>query len=92
MITGRLLVGISIGVASVIVPLYISEISPTEIHGALASVDQLFICHPSWGGDGTLSGLVLEVQACLLLEKEWVGELLHYSPVVCDMSAIALLF
>lgn len=23
--------------------------------------------HPSWRGDGTLSGLVLEVQACLLL-------------------------
>ncbi|KAL2339689.1 hypothetical protein Fmac_007629 [Flemingia macrophylla] len=59
MIIGRLLVGISIGVASAIVPLYISEISPTEIRGALG--------HPSWRGDGTLSGLVLEVHACLLL-------------------------
>ncbi|KAL2329513.1 hypothetical protein Fmac_017094 [Flemingia macrophylla] len=44
MIIGRLLAGIGIGVASAIVPLYISEISPTEIRGALGSVNQLFIC------------------------------------------------
>ncbi|KAL2326937.1 hypothetical protein Fmac_020364 [Flemingia macrophylla] len=83
MIIGRLLVGITIGVASAIVPLYIYEISPTEIRGALGFVDQLFICigfelKRSW--------------TCAWLEKEWVGELLHYSPVVCDMSAIALPF
>ncbi|KAM1078366.1 hypothetical protein ACFX19_026046 [Malus domestica] len=44
MIVGRLLAGIGIGVTSAIVPLYISEISPTEIRGALGSVNQLFIC------------------------------------------------
>ncbi|CAL5192912.1 unnamed protein product [Lathyrus oleraceus] len=44
MIIGRLLAGIGIGVASAIVPLYISEISPTEIRGALGSVNQIFIC------------------------------------------------
>ncbi|CAJ1843658.1 unnamed protein product [Sphenostylis stenocarpa] len=44
MIIGRLLAGIGIGVASAVVPLYISEISPTEIRGALGSVNQLFIC------------------------------------------------
>ncbi|XP_027350595.1 plastidic glucose transporter 4-like [Abrus precatorius] len=44
MIIGRLLAGIGIGVASAIVPLYISEISPTEIRGALGSANQLFIC------------------------------------------------
>ncbi|XP_004492955.1 plastidic glucose transporter 4-like [Cicer arietinum] len=44
MIIGRTLAGIGIGVASAIVPLYISEISPTEIRGALGSVNQLFIC------------------------------------------------
>ncbi|PNY17182.1 plastidic glucose transporter 4-like protein, partial [Trifolium pratense] len=44
MIIGRSLAGIGIGVASAIVPLYISEISPTEIRGALGSVNQLFIC------------------------------------------------
>ncbi|XP_025654660.1 uncharacterized protein [Arachis hypogaea] len=33
LIVGRLLAGIGIGVTSAVVPLYISEISPTEIHG-----------------------------------------------------------
>ncbi|KAG1330649.1 plastidic glucose transporter 4 [Cocos nucifera] len=44
MIIGRILAGIGIGISSAIVPLYISEISPTEIRGALGSVNQLFIC------------------------------------------------
>ncbi|RID41975.1 hypothetical protein BRARA_J01897 [Brassica rapa] len=44
MIVGRLLAGVGIGISSAIVPLYISEISPTEIRGALGSVNQLFIC------------------------------------------------
>lgn len=44
MIAGRLLAGIGIGISSAIVPLYISEIAPTEIRGALGSVNQLFIC------------------------------------------------
>ncbi|CAN6445118.1 unnamed protein product [Victoria cruziana] len=44
MIVGRLLAGLGIGISSALVPLYISEISPTEIRGALGSVNQLFIC------------------------------------------------
>ncbi|XP_052204435.1 plastidic glucose transporter 4-like isoform X2 [Diospyros lotus] len=44
MIIGRLLAGIGIGISSAVVPLYISEISPTEIRGTLGSVNQLFIC------------------------------------------------
>ncbi|CAK9864764.1 unnamed protein product [Sphagnum jensenii] len=44
MVIGRILVGFGIGVSSGIVPLYISEVSPTEIRGALGSVNQLSIC------------------------------------------------
>ncbi|XP_021755097.1 plastidic glucose transporter 4-like [Chenopodium quinoa] len=44
MMIGRLLCGIGIGISSALVPLYISEISPTDIRGALGSVNQLFIC------------------------------------------------
>ncbi|KAL6520110.1 hypothetical protein OROHE_017253 [Orobanche hederae] len=44
MIVGRLLSGFGIGLSSAIVPLYISEIAPTEIRGTLGSVNQLFIC------------------------------------------------
>ncbi|XP_078431058.1 plastidic GLC translocator [Wolffia australiana] len=44
MIVGRVLAGIGIGISSAIVPLYISEISPTEIRGTLGTINQLFIC------------------------------------------------
>ncbi|KAL1566610.1 plastidic glucose transporter 4-like isoform X3 [Salvia divinorum] len=44
MIVGRVLAGVGIGISSAIVPLYISEISPTEIRGTLGSVNQLSIC------------------------------------------------
>ncbi|KAL2896715.1 Plastidic glucose transporter 4 [Bienertia sinuspersici] len=39
MMIGRLLCGIGIGISSALVPLYISEISPTDIRGALGSVE-----------------------------------------------------
>ncbi|KAK1363617.1 Plastidic glucose transporter 4 [Heracleum sosnowskyi] len=44
MIIGRLLAGIGIGISYIIVPLYISEISPSKMHGTLGSINQLFIC------------------------------------------------
>ena len=39
----RLIIGIAIGVASYTAPLYISEISPPEMRGALVSLNQLMI-------------------------------------------------
>jgi sugar porter (SP) family MFS transporter len=39
----RLMIGVAIGVASYTAPLYISEISPAEIRGALVSLNQLMI-------------------------------------------------
>ncbi|KAK1360561.1 hypothetical protein POM88_045035 [Heracleum sosnowskyi] len=44
MIIGCLLTGIGIGISYIIVPLYISEISPSKMHGTLGSINQLFIC------------------------------------------------
>jgi SP family galactose:H+ symporter-like MFS transporter len=43
LITGRIIIGIAIGIASFSVPLYISEISPTRNRGALVSLNQLRI-------------------------------------------------
>lgn len=43
MVIGRLLAGVGIGLASALVPLYISEVSPSSIRGALGSVTQLMI-------------------------------------------------
>jgi len=39
----RLIIGVAIGVASYAAPLYISEVSPKEIRGALVSLNQLMI-------------------------------------------------
>ena len=44
MVLGRMVVGLGIGLSSALVPLYISEISPTHLRGTLGSVNQLMIC------------------------------------------------
>jgi SP family galactose:H+ symporter-like MFS transporter len=43
LITGRIVIGVAIGIASFSVPLYIGEISPTKRRGALVSLNQLMI-------------------------------------------------
>jgi sugar porter (SP) family MFS transporter len=43
LILGRVVLGLAIGVASYAVPLYISEISPPRLRGALVSMNQLLI-------------------------------------------------
>lgn len=43
LITGRIVVGIGIGVASFAAPLYISEVSPVNVRGKLVSLNQLAI-------------------------------------------------
>ncbi len=40
---GRLLVGVAIGIASMLTPLYLAEISPAGSRGAVTSLNQLFI-------------------------------------------------
>lgn len=43
LIVGRVVIGVAIGVASCVVPLYIAEIAPPERRGALVSLNQLAI-------------------------------------------------
>lgn len=43
-IIGRAIIGLGIGLSSALVPLYISEVAPTNLRGALGSVNQLMIC------------------------------------------------
>ncbi|EIE25526.1 general substrate transporter [Coccomyxa subellipsoidea C-169] len=43
-VAGRVLSGVGIGLASALVPLYISEIAPTKVRGSLGSINQLVIC------------------------------------------------
>ncbi len=39
----RVVLGVAVGAAALIVPLYLSEIAPTEIRGAISSLNQLMI-------------------------------------------------
>ena len=43
LITGRLLLGVCIGIVSFVAPLYIAEVAPPERRGALVSLNQLAI-------------------------------------------------
>jgi len=43
LVAGRLIDGVAIGFASIVGPLYISEISPPKIRGALTSLNQLMV-------------------------------------------------
>lgn len=43
MVTGRFVVGLGVGLASCIVPLYIGELSPTKIRGKLVTINAVAV-------------------------------------------------
>jgi sugar porter (SP) family MFS transporter len=43
LIAGRVILGLAVGSAALVVPLYLSEIAPTEVRGAITSLNQLMI-------------------------------------------------
>jgi MFS family permease len=43
LLAARFILGVAVGCAALVVPLYLSEIAPTEIRGAIASLNQLMI-------------------------------------------------
>ena len=55
LLSGRFLCGFGIGLASALVPLYISEVAPTSIRGICGSANQLMICL------GILNALIVNV-------------------------------
>jgi MFS family permease len=57
LIAARVLIGITIGVSTVQVPLYLSEISPKHIRGGLSSLNQLAIA----------TGILISYVVCYLL-------------------------
>ncbi|MCK0118383.1 sugar porter family MFS transporter [Isoptericola sp. S6320L] len=67
----RFLGGIGIGIASVIAPAYIAEISPASIRGSLASLQQLAITVGIFGA--LLSDQILASTAGGASEELWLG-------------------
>jgi SP family sugar:H+ symporter-like MFS transporter len=43
LVAARVIIGLGVGSAALVVPLYLSEIAPTEVRGAIASLNQLMI-------------------------------------------------
>jgi sugar porter (SP) family MFS transporter len=43
LIAARFIIGLAVGSAALVVPLYLSEIAPTEVRGAIAALNQLMI-------------------------------------------------
>jgi SP family sugar:H+ symporter-like MFS transporter len=43
LIAARFIIGLAVGSAALVVPLYLAEIAPTEVRGAIASLNQLMI-------------------------------------------------
>src|SRR5437588_2486256 len=43
LVAARVIIGLAVGSAALVVPLYLSEIAPTEIRGQIASLNQLMI-------------------------------------------------
>lgn len=43
LMAGRVVVGLGVGLASLIVPVYLAEVSPTEVRGAVVAIDVMVI-------------------------------------------------
>ncbi|KAJ3128482.1 hypothetical protein HK098_004377 [Nowakowskiella sp. JEL0407] len=63
LIIGRVISGVSIGFASMTVPLYISEISATDIRGAMIAVYQLMITIGIFIATAVNSGIILSYKS-----------------------------
>mmetsp|Transcript_42630 Transcript_42630/g.40920 ORF Transcript_42630/g.40920 Transcript_42630/m.40920 type:complete len:123 (+) Transcript_42630:24-392(+) len=61
LIVGRLIVGFGVGIASMIVPIYLSESSPTEIRGKLVTCNVLMIT----------TGQFISYLVCIALGDKW---------------------
>jgi sugar porter (SP) family MFS transporter len=68
----RILGGIGVGLASVVAPMYIAEISPPNLRGRLVLIDQLAI----------LTGAVISVTVCYLLSATGSWRIMFASEIV----------
>jgi sugar porter (SP) family MFS transporter len=63
LIVARFIIGLAVGSAALVVPLYLSEIAPTEVRGRIASLNQLMIV------SGILAAFI--VNAILASSQNW---------------------
>mmetsp|Transcript_32416 Transcript_32416/g.49586 ORF Transcript_32416/g.49586 Transcript_32416/m.49586 type:complete len:119 (+) Transcript_32416:369-725(+) len=61
LMVARFIVGLGVGLASLIVPVYLSEVSPMEVRGMVVAVDVMVIT----------SGQFISSLICLALGRNW---------------------
>jgi len=74
---GRFLTGMVVGVFSSTVPMYIAELSPPAIRGALVTVNQVCIC----------TGILLGYLSSFLLSPSWRVEFVAATPLAVVLIA-----
>ncbi|EFJ32048.1 hypothetical protein SELMODRAFT_439936 [Selaginella moellendorffii] len=84
MLIGRALVGLGIGINTSLVPLYISEISPTKYRGALCSLCQIGTC------TGIIVSLLLGIPA--QTDPHWWREMFWIGSVPAALLIVAMQF
>lgn len=77
MAAGRFLTGMVVGVFSSTVPMYIAELSPPAIRGALVTVNQVCIC----------AGILLGYLSSYLLSPSWRFEFAAATPLAAVLVA-----
>lgn len=81
LVVGRFIVGLGVGVAAMIVPVYIAEVAPKNIRGILVNLNVVFIA----------SGQFLALVICLALGKRWRW-MLGLAAVPALLQGIGILF
>ncbi|XP_027933142.1 probable plastidic glucose transporter 1 isoform X4 [Vigna unguiculata] len=83
-IGGRFLVGLGIGVNTVLVPIYISEVAPTKYRGALGSLCQIGTCL------GIITSLILGIPS--ENDPHWWRTMLYIASIPGILVAIGMQF
>ncbi|KAF3336953.1 sugar transporter ERD6-like 5 [Carex littledalei] len=86
---GRFLVGCGIGLFSYVVPVYISEITPKNLRGSFATVNQLMIC--CGASLAYLLGTILSWRALAILGKVSIVNLQYSGVAPCLFQLLGLL-
>lgn len=81
-LVGRFMVGFAVGVTSMITPLYISEISPPAIRGALVQLNQLMIS----------VGVAVAYGVAWMLSKSGNWRMMFISAVIPSIALLIALF
>src|SRR5437764_12666608 len=84
LVTGRILLGLAVGGASTVVPVYLAEMAPYEIRGSITGRNELAIV------TGQLAALV--VNARIRSAFGYVPGVWRFMFAVCALPAIALFF